>query len=94
MRWLSAKALGQNSPLLGDSYDTLAQFYLAAGRSTEAERYLRKAVEARESAFGPQSEQVAQSLTRLGNLYRSQNRDSQAERVHNRANLIRSLIRQ
>lgn len=69
-------------------FNNLASLYQAQGRYVEAEPFLRRAIQIRESYLGIGHPYVAHSLIKLANLYEVQDRDTEAEPLMEQASLI------
>jgi len=81
--------VGENDPFLGYLRHLMGMSNEALGRFQEAETLYRRAIIARETAFGPEHPLVAQSLEGLASVYRQMGRYAEAEPVLRRVLAIR-----
>jgi len=76
-----AQVLNSEPAVQGDLYSTLGGIYLSLGELDRADSLLQTGLERRKSAFGPESEEVAEALVDLSTLRVEQARFDAAERL-------------
>jgi tetratricopeptide (TPR) repeat protein len=80
--------LDAHHPQVASLYQTLSLLEFAAGRSHKGEPFARRCIRIRVKYFGADHIQVASGLTSLALLLDAQKKDSQAEKLYQRATMI------
>ncbi|HEV8041943.1 MAG TPA: serine/threonine-protein kinase [Bryobacteraceae bacterium] len=77
----SARTLRADPAVQADLYQTLGNMYQKLGKSDQADKLLRSALERRKSIAGPDNQEVADGLVALGLLRLDQSQVAEAERL-------------
>ena len=78
---LTARTLGSDPVVQADLYQTLGNMYQKLGKSDQADKMLRSALDRRKALAGPDSQAVADALVALGILRLDQSQVAEAERM-------------
>jgi eukaryotic-like serine/threonine-protein kinase len=83
---------GANRGEIGNNLDNLGDTVRYRGKFAQAEPMLRRALEMRREAFGPESKEAAQSMNNLALVLEEQNKLDQAEQLEREALRIRRKV--